>query len=113
MFCIHKRQCSYEQNYFFLCFPVLVFAQKQKVDGTVENLENEKLTAVKIELFNSDNELIRELKTDSRGSFTLEGIAEQNIKLVATVKGYSLYEQLLNLENPEDLRIILKKKLRK
>lgn len=96
----------------FLCFPVLVFAQKQKIGGTVENPENEKLQAVKIELFNSKNELIKELKTDSKGNFILEGIAEQNIKLVATVKGYSLYEELLNLENPEDLRIILKRETR-
>ena len=96
----------------FLCFPVLVFAQKQKIGGTVENPENEKLQAVKIELFNSKNELIKELKTDSKGNFILEGIEEQNIKLVATVKGYSLYEELLNLENLEDLRIILKRETR-
>jgi hypothetical protein len=67
-------------------FTDINLAQKQKIGGTVENLEHEKLSAVKIELFNSKNELIKELKTDSNGSFMLEGISEPNIKLVATGK---------------------------
>lgn len=94
---------------FFLCFPMLVLAQKQKLAGTVVNTENEKISAAQIELYDSQDKLIQELKTDAKGGFTLENISEQNIKLVVKNKGYSLFEKTLNLEKPEDLQIILKK----
>lgn len=93
----------------FLCFPMLMLAQKQKLMGTVVNAENEKLSTAKIELYNSRNELVKELKTDASGSFTLEGIPEQNVKLVVKNEGYSLFEKKLDLEKPEALQIILKK----
>lgn len=93
----------------FLCFPIMMFAQKQKITGTVMNTENEKLSAVNLSLYNSGNELIKELKTDNGGGFTLEGIHEQNVKLVIKNKGYSLFERTIDLEKPEALQIILKK----
>jgi hypothetical protein len=96
---------------FFLCFPVLILAQnqKQKIAGTVENAENEKLSAVKIELYDAQGTLIKELETDNNGNFTWEGVSEQSIKLTVKGKGYSLYEKKLDLEKPETLQIILKK----
>ncbi|PKF72401.1 outer membrane beta-barrel family protein [Chryseobacterium sp. PMSZPI] len=93
----------------FLCLPMLMFAQKQKLAGTVMNTENEKLSAVNIGLYNSGNELIKELKTDGKGGFVLEGLSEQNIKLVVKREGYLLFEKSLNLENSEPLQIVLKK----
>ncbi|WP_284464006.1 outer membrane beta-barrel family protein [Chryseobacterium sp.] len=93
----------------FLCFPMLVLAQKQKLAGTVVNTENEKISAAQIELYDSQNKLIAELKTDAKGGFILEKIPEQNIKLVVKNKGYSLFEKTLDLEKSEALQIILKK----
>lgn len=88
---------------------MLVFAQKQKLAGTVMNTENEKLSAVIIGMYNSGNELISELKTDGKGGFTFEGLSEQHVKLVVKREGYLVYEKNLNLENAEPLQIILKK----
>ncbi|REC60385.1 TonB-dependent receptor [Chryseobacterium pennae] len=93
----------------FLCFPMMVLAQKERIAGTVMNTENEKLSAVHVTLYNSKNELIKELKTDTNGGFTLESIAENNVKLVVKTIGYSLFEKTLDLEKPEALQIILKK----
>lgn len=93
----------------FLCFPMLMFAQKQKLTGIVTNTENEKLSAVNIVLYNSGNELIKELKTDGKGGFVLEGLSEQNVKLVVKREGYLVFEKNLNLESSEPLQIILKK----
>ncbi|MDN3694933.1 outer membrane beta-barrel family protein [Chryseobacterium tructae] len=93
----------------FLCFPIMMMAQKQKIAGTVMNTENEKLSAVNVILYNSRNELIKELKTDGNGGFMLEDIKEQNIKLVIKNNGYSLFEKNLDLEKPEALQIILRK----
>lgn len=95
---------------FFLCLPILVLAQKQKLLGTVMDAENEKLSAVNIDLYNSRNEIIKTLKTDDNGKFTLEGISEQSIKLVVNHQEYSLFEKKLDLAKPEALNIILKKK---
>ena len=73
------------------------------------NTENEKLSSVKVELYNSQNTLIKELKTDENGKFILEGIAEQEVKLVVKNQGYSLFEKKLDLTKLEPLNIILKK----
>ena len=88
---------------------MLMFAQKQKLTGIVTNTENEKLSAVNIVLYNSGNELIKELKTDGKGGFVLEGLSEQNVKLVVKREGYLVFEKNLNLESSEPLQIILKK----
>ncbi|WP_288437016.1 outer membrane beta-barrel family protein [uncultured Chryseobacterium sp.] len=94
---------------FLLCFPVLFLAQKQKTGGTVVNSENEKLSSVKVEVYNAQNELIKELKTDDHGQFVLEDIPLQNIRLVVKNQGYSLFEKKLDLNETEPLNIVLKK----
>jgi hypothetical protein len=94
---------------FFLCLPLLVLAQKQKLGGTVVNTDNEKLSSVKMELYNSQNKLIKELKTDDNGNFVLEDITEGNVKLVVKNQGYSLFEKKIDLKQPEPLYITLKK----
>ncbi|WP_426477057.1 outer membrane beta-barrel protein [Chryseobacterium sp. CBSDS_008] len=94
---------------FCLCFPVLIFAQKQKLGGTVVNSENEKLSSVKVEVYNAHDQLIKEVKTDEKGNFILEGISEQNVKLVVKNQGYSLFEKKLDLNEPEPLNIVLRK----
>lgn len=94
---------------FLLCFPALIFAQQQKAEGIVMNTENEKLSFVKIEVYNSQNALIKELKTDENGKFVLEGMEKQDVKLIVKNQGYSLFEKKLDLKEPEPLNIILKK----
>ncbi|WP_228452278.1 outer membrane beta-barrel family protein [Chryseobacterium sp. c4a] len=97
------------KTFLFLCFPMMMMAQKQKIAGTVMNTENEKLPAVNVILYNSRNEFIKELKTDGNGGFILEGVKEQNVKLVIKNNGYSLFEKNLDLEKSEALQIILRK----
>ncbi len=94
---------------FLLCFPALISAQQQKAEGVVMNTENGKLSFVKIEVYNSQNALIKELKTDENGKFVLEGIEKQDVKLIVKNQGYSLFEKKLDLKEPEPLNIILKK----
>jgi hypothetical protein len=91
---------------------MMMLAQKQKIAGTVMDTENQKLSAVNIVLYNSKNELIKELKTDGSGGFILEGINEQNVKLVVRNNGYSVFEKNLDLEKPDALQIILRKETR-
>ncbi len=78
-----------------LCLPVMLLAQKQKLAGTVMNNDSEKLQAVQIELYDSKNQLIAEIKTDADGNFTWEGISETDVKIVVKNKGYSLFEKNL------------------
>jgi len=97
---------------FFLCFSVLILAQKQLPGGTVVNTENEKLSSVKLEVYDVQNKLIKELKTDGNGKFVLEDITDQDVKLVIKNQGYSLFEKKINIKNAEPLNIILKKEIR-
>ncbi|RKE71920.1 outer membrane beta-barrel family protein [Chryseobacterium sp. AG363] len=94
---------------FLLCFPILILAQKQKAGGTVVNTENEKLSSVKVKVYNTQDKLIKELETDDNGKFVLEDIAEEYIKLVIKNQGYSLFEKKVDLTESEPLNIVLKK----
>ncbi|QWT84246.1 TonB-dependent receptor family protein [Chryseobacterium sp. PCH239] len=94
---------------FLLCFPILILAQKQKAGGTVVNTENEKLSSVKVKVYNTQDKLIKELETDDNGKFVLEDIAEEYIKLVIKNQGYSLFEKKVDLKEFEPLNIVLKK----
>jgi len=60
-----------------VCFPVLLFAQKSKIQGTVTNNQNEKLPLVSVEVYNSQNILLKTFITDENGNFFLEGITEK------------------------------------
>lgn len=92
-----------------MCFPILILAQKQKAGGTVVNTENEKLSSVKVKVYNAEDKLIKELETDDNGKFVLEDIAEEYIKLVIKNQGYSLFEKKVDLKEFEPLNIVLKK----
>lgn len=92
-----------------MCFPILILAQKQKAGGTVVNTENEKLSSVKVKVYNTQDKLIKELETDDNGKFVLEDIAEEYIKLVIKNQGYSLFEKKVDLKEFEPLNIVLKK----
>jgi hypothetical protein len=94
----------------FLCFPLFMFSQKQKIEGTVMNAKNEKLPLVSIEVYNSQNALVKKLTTNENGGFMLEGISENTIKLVVKDLEYAQFEENLDLEKQDKpLRIVLKK----
>lgn len=96
--------------FLFLCFPIFMFSQKQKIEGTVSNAQNEKLSLVSIEVYNSQNILLKTLTTNENGIFTLEGIPENSVKLVIKDLEYSKFEKDLDLEKQnQPLLIVLKK----
>ncbi|ANF50131.1 TonB-dependent receptor [Chryseobacterium glaciei] len=96
--------------FLFLCFPIFMFSQKQKIEGTVSNAQNEKLSLVSIEVYNSQNILLKTLMTNENGVFMLEGIPENSVKLVIKDLEYSKFEKDLDLEKQnQPLLIVLKK----
>jgi len=87
-----------------------MFSQKQKIEGTVSNAQNEKLSLVSIEVYNSQNILLKIVMTNDNGVFTLEGIPENSVKLVIKDLEYSKFEKDLDLEKQnQPLLIVLKK----
>lgn len=87
-----------------------MFSQKQKIEGTVSNAQNEKLSLVSIEVYNSQNILLKTLMTNDNGVFMLEGIPENSVKLVIKDLEYSKFEKDLDLEQQhQPLLIVLKK----
>lgn len=96
----------------FLLLPVLVFSQKNKIDGLITNSQNEKLPAVKVEIFSTENILLKCLTTNENGIFTIEGLAESTVKLVIKDLKFAPLEKTLNLnEDHSNLKIILKKEV--
>lgn len=96
----------------FLFFPAFLFSQQQKIEATVVNTQNEKLPLVSIEVYNSQNALIKTLKTDENGGFTLEGISEKSVKLIVKDLEYAQFEKDLDLETQDKaLQIVLKKEI--
>ncbi|ASK31763.1 TonB-dependent receptor [Chryseobacterium sp. T16E-39] len=94
----------------FLCLPVLLFSQKQKIEGTVQNSQGEKLPLVSVAVLNTKNELLKTLTTNEAGGFTIEGVSENSVKLVIKDLEYASFEKNLDLGNQNGvLTIILKK----
>jgi len=95
-----------------LFFPVLLFSQKHAIQGTVTNVQNEKLPLVSVEVYNSQNALIKTLTTDQNGFFMLENIDEKSVKLIIKDLEYTQAEKTLNLEiENKALQIVLKKEV--
>lgn len=93
-----------------LFFPVLLFAQQNRVEGTISNAQNEKLPLVSVEIYNPQNVLLKTLTTNENGKFSIEGITESQVKLVIKDLEYNQLEQNVNLtEQTQPLNIILKK----
>ncbi len=95
-----------------LFFPVLLFSQKHAIQGTVTNVQNEKLPLVSVEVYNSQNALIKILTTDQNGFFMLENIDDKSVKLIIKDLEYTQAEKTLNLEiENKALQIVLKKEV--
>ncbi|WP_027387105.1 outer membrane beta-barrel family protein [Chryseobacterium gregarium] len=90
--------------------PVLLFSQKHTIQGTVTNAQNEKLPLVSVEVYNSQNTLIKTLTTDENGFFIWENIDDKSVKLIIKDLEYAQIEKTLNLEIENGaLQIVLKK----
>lgn len=95
---------------FLLFFPALLWAQQNKIEGTVTNTRNEKLPLVSVEIYNPQNVLLKTLTTNGDGYFSVEGITENQVKLIIKDLEYSQIEKTINLTaQTEPLNIILKK----
>jgi hypothetical protein len=87
-----------------------MFSQKQKIEGTVSNAQNEKLSLITIEVYNAQNVLVKMLTTNENGNFTLEGISEKSVKLIIKDLEYTQFEKDIDLEKQvKTLQIVLKK----
>ncbi len=96
----------------FLFFPLMLFSQKQKIEGTVVNIQNEKLPLVTIEIYDSQNILIKKLITDQSGEFSFDGISEASIKLIFKDLEYDQFKEIIDLAKyNKPLKIILKKNI--
>ena len=96
----------------FLFFPLMLFSQKQNIEGTVVNIQNEKLALVTIEIYDSQNILIKKLITDQNGEFSFDGISEASIKLIFKDLEYDQFKEIIDLAKyNKPLKIILKKNI--
>ena len=94
----------------FLFFPLMLFSQKQKIEGTVVNIQNEKLPLVTIEIYDSQNILIKKLITGENGDFSVDEISDTSIKLIFKDLEYKQLEEIIDLvKYDKPLEIILKK----
>lgn len=90
----------------------MLFSQKQKIEGTVVNIQNEKLPLVTIEVYDSQNTLIKKLMTGENGDFSIDGISETSIKLIFNDLEYNQLEETIDLvKNNKPLRIVMRKNI--
>ena len=75
----------------------MLFSQKQNIEGTVVNIQNEKLALVTIEIYDSQNILIKKLITDQNGEFSFDGISEVSLKLIFKDLEYDQFEEIIDL----------------
>lgn len=93
-----------------LCFPVVAFAQQQKIEGRVTNEQNQNISQAKVEIFDADNVLLKTVLTNDQGIFNWEGISQKKIKLVINDLEYSVFEKQIDWPaNAETYTIVLKK----
>lgn len=95
--------------FLILFFPLMFSAQLQKKQGMLTDTENKKIPAAEIQVFNTKNELLKTVKSDSGGYFIIDGISGDSVKLAVRKAEYAPFEQTVALKNDNPLKIILKK----
>lgn len=96
--------------FLLLLFPMLLSAQTQIIKGSVTDTENGKVPSADIEVYNLKNELIKTLKTDNNGHFTVEGIVGDSVKIAVKKTDYAPFEKTIDVKKGSELlKIILKK----
>jgi hypothetical protein len=74
--------------------PAMLWAQQQKTEGIVTNDKKERIPQAKVYIYDQNNTLLKSLTTDEKGSFTIEGIDAQEIKIVVDDLEYDKLEKL-------------------
>ena len=96
----------------FLFFPLMLFSQKQKIEGTVVNIQNEKLPLVTIEVYDFQNNLIKKLITGENGDFSFDEVSDASLKLIFKDLEYNQLEEIIDVvKYDKPLKIILKKNI--
>lgn len=60
----------------------MLWAQQQKAEGIVTNDKKERIPQAKVYIYDQNNTLLKSLTTDEKGSFTIEGIDSEELKIV-------------------------------
>ena len=90
----------------------MLFSQKQKIEGTVVNIQNEKLPLVTIKVYDSQNTLLKKLITGENGDFSVDEISDASIKLIFNDLEYNQLEEIIDLAKyNKPLIVILKKNI--
>ncbi|UOU98831.1 hypothetical protein MUU74_02510 [Chryseobacterium daecheongense] len=95
--------------FLLICFPMLVFSQK-RIEGTIIDAEQEKLPQVAVEVYDSQNKLIKTLITDGQGNFVLESIGGDSAKLIVNDLEYARLEKVFNPEKQDGPLVLILKK---
>lgn len=82
-----------------LCFPIVALAQQQKIEGKVTNEQNQNISQAKVQVFDANNVLIKTILTNNEGAFSMEGITQNQIKLVINDLEYSVFEKQIDLSD--------------
>lgn len=97
---------------FFLLLPIITFSQNKQIEGTVWNMQNEKIPLVTVEVYDLQNTLIKKSVTNETGAFAFDGISETNINLVFKDLEYNQLEETIDLTKYDTpLKFILKKNI--
>lgn len=95
---------------FFLCVPFFIFSQQRNIEVTVMDSENHQLDSIAVQVYNSQNVLVKTWLTNREGHFTLAEVDEHSVKLVIKENEYDPFEKLIDWNKQiEPLKIILKK----
>ncbi len=90
----------------------MLFSQKQKIEGTVVNIQNEKLPLVTIEVYDFQNNLIKKLITGENGDFSFDEVSDASLKLIFKDLEYNQLEEIIDVvKYDKPLKIILKKNI--
>ncbi|HCA06739.1 outer membrane beta-barrel protein [Chryseobacterium sp.] len=96
--------------FLLLLFPIMLSAQTKIIKGSVTDTGNSKISSADITVYNLKNELIKTLKTDQNGYFSVEGISGDSIKIAFKKTDYAPFEKIVDLQKENEfLKIILKK----
>lgn len=79
--------------------PVMLWAQQQKAEGIVTNDKKERIPQAKVYIYDQNNTLLKSLTTDEKGSFTIEGIDSEELKIVVDDLEYDKLEKVIKLSD--------------
>lgn len=79
--------------------PAMLWAQQQKTESIVTNDKKERIPQAKVYIYDKNNTLLKSLTTDEKGSFLIEGIDSEEVKIVVDDLEYDKLEKLIKLSD--------------